>query len=360
MRKKEKRNYKKLFLKKFLIALLFSLFIVSAVDASDMTSTNFIIRDPIIGTGGSYSTSTNFKMFGSGETLFTDAISSTSFLGHFGFLYYPYVVVGTLTATPVGTQVDLSWGASTAGQGWSVSGYKTGIASVSGGPYTYTSVGNVTDYSYTELAPGNYCFVVQTLDSLGYVIGISNESCATVLPVITFDLDTSVADAETGTPYSVALGIITTTDTRVSGSTDSINMIIAESDTNAAGGMAVTVRNTNGANGLVSTAVPADNIGSADGAIADGTENYGLCVISVTQTLGTLSKASPYDTGTCAADSETNDIQGLTTAGENIVSSTAPLSDGRAQVAVNAAISGITVAHADYTDTLTFVATATF
>jgi len=184
---------------------------------------------------------------------------------------------------------------------------------------------------------------------------------ATVNQSITFDLDVGTAGTEnTGTPYNVALGTITTTDTRVSGATDSVNRVMMDLNTNATGGATVTVRNTNGANGLVSTAVPADNIGSADGAIADGTENYGLCVISVTQTLGTLSKASPYDTGTCAADSETNDIQGLTTAGENIVSSTAPLSDGRAQVAVNAAISGITVAHADYTDTLTFVATATF
>jgi hypothetical protein len=94
--------------------------------------------------------------------------------------------------------------------------------------------------------------------------------------------------------------------------------------------------------------------------MADGTENYGLCVISVTQTLGTLSKASPYNSGTCAADSETNDIQALTTSGENIVSSAAPISGGRAQIAVNAAISGITPAHSDYTDTLTFIATSTF
>jgi hypothetical protein len=184
---------------------------------------------------------------------------------------------------------------------------------------------------------------------------------ATVNQSITFDLDTSVADGETDPAYTVPLGTITVSDTRVSGSTDSINMIIAEVDTNASGGAVVTVRNANGANGLVSTAVPADNIGSADGAMLDGTENYGLCVMSVTQSAGTLAKAAPYNAGACATNTETNDIQGLTTTGENILNSSgAPIAGGHAEIAVNAAISGVTVAHSDYTDTLTFVATGTF
>jgi hypothetical protein len=185
---------------------------------------------------------------------------------------------------------------------------------------------------------------------------------ATVNQSITFDLDVGTAGSEdTGTPYNVALGTVTVTDTRVSGATDSVNRIMMDLNTNATGGAVVTVRNTNGANGLVSTSVPADNINSADGAMIDGTENYGLCVISVTQTTGTLAKASPYDTGSCAADTETNDIQGLTTTGENIINTSgAPIAAGRAQIAVNAAISGVTVAHSDYTDTLTFIATATF
>jgi hypothetical protein len=185
---------------------------------------------------------------------------------------------------------------------------------------------------------------------------------ATVNQSLTFDLDVGTAGNEnTAGPYTVGLGTITVSDTRVSGATDSVNRIMMDIDTNASGGAVVTVRNTNGANGLVSTSVPGDNIGSADGAIVDGTENYGLCVISVTQTTGTLAKASPYNSGSCAADTETNDIQGLTTTGENIVNTTsAPISGGRAQVAVNAAISGVTVAHSDYTDALTFVATATY
>jgi len=182
---------------------------------------------------------------------------------------------------------------------------------------------------------------------------------ATVNQSVTFDLDTSVADAETSAPYSAALGTITTTDTRVSGTTDSINMIIAEGDTNASGGMVVSLRNANGANGLVSTAVPADNINSADGAMIDGTENYGLCVI--TAGLTGFSIATPYSGNTCATNSETNDVEGLTTTGEDILNSAgAPVSAAHAEISVNAAVSGTTSAHSDYTDTLTFIATATF
>ncbi len=181
---------------------------------------------------------------------------------------------------------------------------------------------------------------------------------ASVNQSITFDLDATVADGETGTPYNVALGTITTTDTRVSGSTDSVNMIVAEADTNASGGVVVTVRNANGSNGLVSTSVPADNINSADAAMIDGTENYGLCVI--TAGLSGFTIATPYASNTCATNSETNDVEALTTTGENILSTTAPVSAAHAEISVNAAISGTTVAHSDYTDTLTFIATATF
>lgn len=181
---------------------------------------------------------------------------------------------------------------------------------------------------------------------------------ASVNQALTFDLDTSVADGETNTPYSVALGSITTTDTRVSGTTDSINMIIAEADSNAPGGLVVTVRNANGSSGLVSTSVPADNINSADGTMADGTENYGLCVI--TSGLTGFSKATPYNSGTCATNSETNDVQGLTSTGEDILSASGAVTSAHAEIAVQAAIASTTGSHSDYTDTLTFIATGTY
>jgi hypothetical protein len=135
-------------------------------------------------------------------------------------------------------------------------------------------------------------------------------------------------------------------------------MIILEGLTNAPDGVSVTVKNANGANGLVSSSISGDNINSADGIMSSGTENYGLCVI--TSTLSGFSKASPYNTGTCATNSNTNDIQGLTATGENIISASGVLSSGHAEISVNAGISNTTPAHTDYADTLTFIATSTF
>jgi len=179
---------------------------------------------------------------------------------------------------------------------------------------------------------------------------------------ITFDIDTAAGggNGESSAPYSVGLGTITTADTRVSGTTDGIQMIVLEGETGAAiSGMVVTVRNANGANGMASTSVPADNINSADGTMADGTENYGLCV--ATSGLTGFTIATPYSGNTCATNSETNTIEGLTTAGEDILNSAGvPLTDGHAEVIVNAAISGTTPTHPDYADTLTFIATGTF
>jgi len=177
---------------------------------------------------------------------------------------------------------------------------------------------------------------------------------------ITFDIDTDTNPAtENGPTYTVPLGTVTTVDTRVSGATDSVNYIILEGDTSGAGGMVVTVRNANGANGLVSTSTPADDIDSADGDMVDGTENYGLCVAAANLAGFTIDTA--YTTTDCVQSSETNDIEGLTTTGENILNSGgAPLAGGHAEVIVNAAIATGTVAHNDYEDTLTFIATGTF
>lgn len=346
---------------KILLTLALLLVFVSFVDAADLTSTSFIIKDPVVGTGSGYGSSTGFQLISSGDTSLNGANSSTSFVGRYGFLYYPFVSAAVLVATPNAADADLTWTSSDAGQGWTVGGYNTGTSLVPGGPYSYTDVGLVTSYTYPDLAPGDYCFVVQTYDNLGYVIATSNEECITIEAVIVFDLDTASGggNGESGAPYSVGLGSISAGSARVSGTTDGVSMIVVEGDTNATYGMVITVRNVNGSSGLVSASVPADNINSSDGTISAGTENYGLCV--ATAGLTGFARATPYDSGSCAVDSETNDIQGLTTTGESIVNSvSSPVYGAHAEIVVNSAISPVTPAHSDYSDTLTFIATSTF
>jgi hypothetical protein len=179
---------------------------------------------------------------------------------------------------------------------------------------------------------------------------------ATVNQTMSFDLDVGYTTGENGTPYQVPLGTLSSGSVSVSNGS-SIKTIYADGGTNSSGGMNVSVRNANGANGLASTAVPADKIPSATGTMVAGTANYGLC--AATAALTGFSRSAGYTT-TCAISSGTNGVVGLTTTAADVLTSSAPVASGHAEIVVNAAISTATPAHADYTDTLTFIATASF
>lgn len=263
----------------FFILIIF-VFSFSVIFAKDLTSSSFIVRDPIIGTGGEYGTSSSFKLFSAGNTLFSGVGSSTSYLTHYGFLYYPFVILGTLTATPVGANANLSWTATSSGLGFNVSGYKTGIASVSGGPYTYTSVGNVTSYSYTNLAPGEYCFIVQTLDAFNNVIGISNEDCLIIEPTITF----SISD------HNLNFGILSSSGPRYANTTNgSATDTIAhtmQASSNASSGYTISYKGPTLSSGLNTIAVASSVNG--DGTV--GTSQFGMSL----STNGSANIAVPY------------------------------------------------------------------
>lgn len=256
---------------------------VPFVHASDMTSTNFIIRDPLVGTGGSYGTSTNFQSFGSGDMTSIGRGTSTNFEGRYGFLWYPYVVQGTFDAVANGANADLTWTASTAGLGWTVSGYKTGIKPT-GGSYSYTTHGLITNYTYTGLAPGGYCFVLQTLDALGYVIATSAEDCITIEPTITFSVSAN----------AVQFGTLSASNARYattsggSGSNSVAHTMAAMS--NAPSGYTITYFGptlTSGAN----TIAPATISNDADG--APGSAQFALSLSSS----GSATIASGYNQG---------------------------------------------------------------
>ncbi len=272
-----------LFLKK-LLGVVFLLLTVytPCVYGADLTSTNFIIRDPLVGTGGSYGSSASFSAYGSGDMTMIGSGSSASFEGRYGFLWYPYVTQGTFTATAVGSQANLAWGASVAGLGWNVSGYNTGMATVSGGPYSYTSVGNVTSYSYTGLTPGLYCFVLQTLDAFSNVIATSSEQCVTILPTVTF----SISDASVQLGTLSAAGPRYATTTGGSGSNSVAHTMTASS--NAPSGYTITYNGptlTSASN----TIAPATISNSSTG--ATGTAQFALSLSSS----GSASIPSAYD-----------------------------------------------------------------
>jgi hypothetical protein len=157
---------------------------------------------------------------------------------------------------------------------------------------------------------------------------------------------------------NVSLGTLSTGSVTTSDGS-SVNSIFITADSNAGGGLIVTVVNDSA--GLASTSVPADVITSASETLSAGSEGYGVCVFSITEDAASPTSflsASPYN-GSC--DKSSNHAVGITdTTARTIMSSSGELSAGSAEVLVKAAIASETPAHADYSSNLTFIATATY
>jgi hypothetical protein len=261
-----------IFSKKFLgVLVILGVFYTPFLYAADLTSTSFIVRDPLVGTGGSYGTSTNFASFGSGDMTMIGSGTSASFEGRYGFLWYPYVTQGVFSAVANGSQADLTWGASTAGLGWSVSGYKTGVSSVSGGPYSYTTHGLITSYSYTGLNPGQYCYILQTLDAFSNVIATSQEECITIQPTITFSI------SDSSVQFGTLSSVIARYATNSGGSNSNSVAHTMNASSNAPSGYTISYQGatlTSGGN----TITPATIVNSATGSA--GTSQFALSISS--------------------------------------------------------------------------------
>ncbi len=336
---------KKHFLQQILgAALLVSFFAVTFVSASDLTSTSFIIRDPLVGTGGSFGSSTSFKAFGSGDMTNIGRSTSTSFEVREGFLWYPYVIQGVFTAVASGSDANLSWGASTAGLGWNVSGYKTGKATVSGGPYTYTTHGLVTSYTYSGLTPGPYCFVLQTLDAFSNVIATSPEQCVTIVPTITFTISDN----------SVGFGTLSSSANRyatgnlLGSPTEPTNAHTITAATNGTNGYVITAQGTTLASGINSVSA----ISGGPTTLTTGFEQFGIRAIA---TGGSGSVASPYNGGS----STSYGYSATPTVPVSFASSSGVTTTTTYDVNYAANISTLTEA-GNYSTNITYIMTSTF
>lgn len=177
---------------------------------------------------------------------------------------------------------------------------------------------------------------------------------ATVDPFLTFDIDTTTVampGTETGAPYSVELGTLSASAIKTSNNS-TVKSIYLDFQTNAASGGTVTVQDSNA--GLASAAT-GHTISSSSGLLSAGTERYGICYSSVSN----LDTYYPtYHTGNCTPTKHT--VGALQTTPQNFIGTSGPNTPGRVEVLVKAAISNVTSAAPDYTDTLTFIATGTF
>src|SRR3989338_481100 len=132
-----------------LLVLLISigLSISSIAHAADISSQNYQILAPVVTSGGGYATSSNFSLLGVISEFAHDLASSLSFSLNPGFAAYPFVSTPIVSATGGNALASLSWTSAVGVLGYSISGYSVGQSNISGGPYTFTSVGDVLAHS---------------------------------------------------------------------------------------------------------------------------------------------------------------------------------------------------------------------
>jgi hypothetical protein len=177
-----KKNRKKVFfLGVFLFSFFFgTIFFVLPSLSTDYSSSSFILRNPVITVEGGRSTSDSYTYFSSTGQLDSGVSDSTSYSIYGGFLHFPNITIPTLSATAGNAQVSLSWTASVSTFGYDITSYEVGQGTSSGGPYTYTDVGNVLSSTRSSLSNGTpYYFIVRVIDNQGDVVATSTESTAT-------------------------------------------------------------------------------------------------------------------------------------------------------------------------------------
>lgn len=147
--------------------------------AEDFTSGNYQILAPVITSGGGYGSSADFSLLGVISEFAHGTTTSLSFASNPGFAAYPFVSTPVISATAGNALVNLSWTAAVGFLGYTVSGYSIGQSNISGGPYTFTSVGNVLSTSIGSLTNGTtYYFVTRAYDPSNIVIATSTEVSA--------------------------------------------------------------------------------------------------------------------------------------------------------------------------------------
>ncbi|MBN1584826.1 hypothetical protein JW899_00450 [Candidatus Uhrbacteria bacterium] len=213
-----------------------------------------------------------------------------------------------------------------------------------------TSGGYVIEDTIGEMATG------EGLASSGF-LGCAGYQCFVGADYLSFSVREGTEPPGTA-GVGVDLGILLPTS--VKGSDNFIiNSVFITAESTASGGAVITVASGNG--GLASASVPGDIIGSETASLTPGTEGYGICVTSVSESDDSPSDLlvqSPYG-GTCNTDNG-HDVGVVDGSSRPILGSSGQLADGQSEILVKAAVGYATVAHSDYSDNLTFIMTGTF
>ena len=281
-----------------------------------------------------------------------------------------------LTVTYTGFGVDFA-GAPvvTCGAGAAAAGFGTNVLTVTSaggctgtltvGPFTGTNPAGAGSKTITlggsANITGSFAIAIVTDDQVSITASID--------PSITFNVGaqasiTACDGTFNGNGGLVALGTLTV-GAVASSDAALVPHICTRVTTNASSGAAVTVSSANAA--LASIGTPLDTIASGTATLVPGTSGYGLCAGSAvgdsgkdaTTPLGASpTRSAPFAGAACAAAG--HDVGHLTVAAQNVWTLNAASQNAFFRLYVKAAIAGTVPAHTDYSDTLTFVATATF
>lgn len=185
-------------------------------------------------------------------------------------------------------------------------------------------------------------------------------------PQMTFNAGSQTAACDgtfTGAGGGLSLGAITTAAVATS-DVSAVPHVCTRVTINGSGGAIVSVRSANAA--LQSTSTPADQIASATATLSAGSAGYGACVGSGGGDTGrdstspagaTPAAAAPFN-GTCTTSNHS--VGALTSSAQNLWTVSGASQNAFARIYVKASVSPATPAHADYADTLTFLAAGTY
>jgi hypothetical protein len=185
----------------------------------------------------------------------------------------------------------------------------------------------------------------------------SGFECFQLSPYVSFTVKEGTSAPGTA-GAGVNLGTITSAAVTTSDGA-SVKSIFITSASNSSAGTIIRVTSQNA--GLKRTSAPTNIITSATATLVAGTEGYGLCVFSTTQDSGSptvLNKTSPYNSGCTKTSSHSVGV--IDTTSRTILSASGAIKGGAAEVLVKAASSTSTINGTDYTDVISFVASATF
>lgn len=132
--------------------------------AADLTSTSFIVRDPVVGIGGGYSSSTNFGMYGTGNILGSGRGTSLNYIGEYGFEYFseaqiPQTLSMSISSNAIGfgqlTSGGPRFASTSGGSGSDVTAHTIDAASNAASGYTLTYRGATLTRGSDTIAPAS-------------------------------------------------------------------------------------------------------------------------------------------------------------------------------------------------------------